>query len=144
MGVRSGYLQRPAMLTPSVGFAVFLAAEAIQAPTMGSGDGFIWIVPMLLIVNLVAFIPCLLGAVSLIVVFDKIPRRFSELAIARFLVGALTGLALGLPFAYVLNGMPSVGDATRFSYLSMCMASMVAGGFCAVFYSTSEGSSTKT
>lgn len=129
-----GHLRWPALLTPTVGFAAFLAAETVKAPRTGSADEFIWILPTLIIVNVVACIPFLLGALGLILLFRAIPHRVAESAFARLLAGGLIGAVLGLPFAYVLNGMPSADEVVRFDYLSMWIGSTVAGGFCGVFY----------
>jgi hypothetical protein len=136
----TGHLRWPAFLTPSVGFAAFLAVEFIRSPSSSSGDGGIWLLPIMLIVNVVAFIPSLLGAVTLLLAFRVLPP-FAQTVAMRPIIGALVGAILGLPFAYVLNGMPSADDQPRFAYLSMLIGSMVAGGFCALFYLPSKRAS---
>ncbi|HUR21651.1 MAG TPA: hypothetical protein VMZ90_12625 [Vicinamibacterales bacterium] len=132
-----GHLRRPALLTPTVGFLAFLAAEAWQAQPSesGFGDAFIVILPVLVIANIFAFLPFLAGAGALLAVCRLVPSRLIALPITRLLVGAVVGSVVGLPFAYLLNFIPSATDGPRFSYVSMLAGSMVGGGFCALFYS---------
>jgi hypothetical protein len=143
-GIVWGYLRRPALLTPVIATISLQAIEATRSPSDVSFAGTDWIAIVLFgnlflitLVTVIGLIPMIVGAVILIAVCSVLPGWLVRIVTLRVAIGGLIGFLVGLPFTYVLNFIPSASSEPRFTYLSMLFASVVSGGFCAVFYSDS-------
>ena len=143
-GFARGYLRRPALLTPVIATISLQAIEAIRSPSDFSSAGPDWIVLALfgtfflvILVTVFGLMPMIVGAVMLIAVCSVLPAWLARITALRMAIGGLIGFFVGLPFTYILNFIPSGSSEPRFSYLSMLFASVVSGGFCAMFYSAS-------
>ena len=143
-GIVWGYLRRPALLTPIIATISLQAIEAARSPPEFAFDGTDWLVLALfgtffavILVTVFGLIPMIVGAVMLIAVCSVLPAWLVRIAALRMVIGGLIGCLIGLPFTYILNFIPSGSSEPRFSYLSMLFASVVSGGFCAIFYSDS-------
>ena len=134
-----GFFRRPALFGPIVGFFAFLAADAIRAPSAGGGDGiagWIFLIPVLMIVILFSAIPYLAGAFILLATCRKLPNGLVRLTLFRMILGGLVGALISWPFAHALNWIPSATTTEpRFNFVSLLIACAVGGGYCALFYS---------
>jgi hypothetical protein len=133
-----GFFRRPALLGPTVGFLVFLASEAVKAQASGSADGMLWLPLLLIVVNVVAAIPCFLGALILLAICRALPGRLVRFAPLRVILGGLVGGLSAWPFTHALNLIPSSTADPRFDFTSLLVGCIVAGAYCAVFLSMSR------
>jgi hypothetical protein len=138
-----GFLRRPALFSPAVGFLTFLAVEAANSPTeLRTGGlreiligGLIGLPLALVIATLFALIPLLIGGATLLAACRLLPSRWIEILPFRLTIGGLVGVLVGWPFTHVLNWIPSATAEPRFNHTSMFIACAVTGAYCAVFYS---------
>ena len=134
-----GFLRKPALLTPAVGFLAFLVLEAARSPSTAEplGDALIALPIVLVVATIAALIPMIVAAAGLLVILSLLPDSLVRIALLRMSIGGSIGVLVGLPFTYVLNFIPSATAEPRFSYLSMLVACAIAGGYAAIFYSAS-------
>lgn len=132
-----GFLRKPALFTPAVGFFTFLAVGLVRSPSVSEplGDALIAVPIMLVVATIFALIPMIIGAAGLLFVFSVLPSWLVQVALLRMPIGSAIGLLIGMPFAYMLNWIPSATAGPRFDYFSMLVACAVAGGYSAFFYS---------
>jgi hypothetical protein len=134
-----GFFRRPVLFGPAVGFLAFLASEAISSPASGSADGLIWMPLFLIVATIFAAIPYLLGAYLLREACRALPIWLVRFMAFRLVLGGLIGGMIAWPFTYALNGMiPSATADPRFNFTSMLVGGVVAGGYCAAFFSASR------
>jgi hypothetical protein len=133
-----GFFRRPALFGPAIGFLAFLASEATRSPASGSADGLIWIPLFLIVATIFAAIPYLLGACLLVAVCRVLPSRLVRVTAFRLFLGGLIGGLIAWPITHALNGIPSTTADPRFNSVSMLVGCVVAGGYCAAFFSASH------
>ena len=133
-----GFLRRPVLLGPAVGFLAFLGSEGVRSPDSGSAEGLIWLPLMLAVATVFAAIPYLVGALLLLAACRVLPHSAVRFAAFRLLLGGLIGGVMAWPFAHVFNWIPSATSDPRFDFESMLVGCVVAGGYCAAFYSESQ------
>jgi hypothetical protein len=136
-----GFLRKPALFTPAVGFLTFMVIGVVRLPLVSNpsvsnslGDALIAIPILLVVVTIVALVPMIVGAAGTLFVFTLLPLWLVQLTLVRMIIGGAVGLLVGLPFTHVLNWIPSATAEPRFDNVSMLIACAVAGGYCAFFY----------
>jgi hypothetical protein len=132
-----GFFRRPVLFGPAVGFLAFLGSEAMRSPAPFSAEGWIWLPLFLFIATIFAAIPYLFGAFLLLTACRILPKVLVRFAAFRLILGGVIGGLIAWPFAHVLNWIPSATADPRFNFESMLVGCVVAGGFCAAFYSES-------
>jgi hypothetical protein len=145
--VEWGFFRPPAIFGPMVGFLACLGSMAMESPgSGGSSDGLIALPLVLVIATLFAAIPYLLGAFLLLTACRVLPSRWIRITPIRLVLGGLIGALIEWPFAHALNWMiPSASADPRFDYSSVLVGSVVAGGYCAAFFSEARpGSRSQT
>ena len=131
-----GFFRPPAIFGPMVGFLAFLGSMAMESPDSGSSNDGLIVLPLVLVIaTIFAAIPYLLGAFLLLAACRVLPARVVRITPIRLVLGGLIGALIGWPFAHVLNWIPSATADPRFDYGSVLVGSVVAGGYCAAFFS---------